>query len=110
LVALAWVGRGTYSAEQFDEAVEMAKSERVTATEDYLLGIPLLGDYLAEELEKWAPPQLTRKMSCSDTKKSRFRPRLRDRAPTIVEGAEDFAATADSLGQRRTLSRLAKAR
>jgi hypothetical protein len=52
LVALAWVGRGTYSAEQFDEAVEMAKSERVTATEDYLLGIPLLGDYLAEGLEK----------------------------------------------------------
>ena len=30
----------------------MAKSERVTATEDYLLGIPLLGDYLAEGLEK----------------------------------------------------------
>ena len=52
LVALAWVGRGTYSAEQFDEAVEMAKSERTTATEDYLLGIPLLADYLSEGLEQ----------------------------------------------------------
>jgi hypothetical protein len=52
LVALAWVGRGTYSAEQFDEAVEMAKAERVNATEDYLLGTPLLGDYLAEGLKK----------------------------------------------------------
>jgi hypothetical protein len=52
LVAIAWVGRGTYSAEQFDEAVEMAKAERVNATEDYLLGTPLLADYLAEGLKK----------------------------------------------------------
>jgi len=52
LVALAWVGRGTYSAEQFDEAVETAKSERTTASEDYLLGIPLLADYLSEGLEQ----------------------------------------------------------
>jgi hypothetical protein len=52
LVALAWVGRGTYSAEEFDEVVETAKAERVNATEDYLLGTPLLGDYLAEGLEK----------------------------------------------------------
>jgi hypothetical protein len=43
LVALTWVGRGTYSAEEFDEAVEMAKAERINATEDYLLGTPLLG-------------------------------------------------------------------
>ena len=52
LVALMWVGRGTYSSDQFDEAVETAKSERVTATENYLLGTPLLGDYLAEGLEQ----------------------------------------------------------
>ena len=52
MVAIAWVGRGTYSAEQFDEAVEMAKAERVNATEDYLLGTPLLADYLAEGLKK----------------------------------------------------------
>ena len=52
LVALVWVGRGTYSPEQFDEAVETAKAEHVSATKDYLLGTPLLGDYLAEGLEK----------------------------------------------------------
>jgi hypothetical protein len=46
------VGRDTYSAEQFDEAVEMAKAERVNATDDYLLGTPLSGDYLAEGLKK----------------------------------------------------------
>jgi hypothetical protein len=52
LVALAWVGRGTFSADQFDEAVATAKAEHINATKDYLLGIPLLGDYLAEGLDK----------------------------------------------------------
>jgi len=52
LVALAWVGRGTYEKEEFDEAVETARNERVNATATYLLGIPLLADYLEEGLEK----------------------------------------------------------
>lgn len=52
LVALVWVGRGTYSREQFDEAVETAKAEHVNATKDYLLGTPLLADYLADGLDK----------------------------------------------------------
>lgn len=52
LVALAWVGRGSYSADEFEEAVEMAKNERVNKTEDYLLGIPLLADYLEDGLDK----------------------------------------------------------
>jgi hypothetical protein len=52
LVALTWIGRGTYDAEQWNEAVTTARSERVNPTADYLLGIPLLGDYLAEGLEK----------------------------------------------------------
>jgi len=52
LVALAWVGRGTYSAEEFQEAFDLAKTERVNPTEQYLLGIPLLADYLEEGLEK----------------------------------------------------------
>jgi hypothetical protein len=47
-----WVGRGTYSAEEFAEAVDMARAERTNPTEDYLLGIPLLADYLEEGLEK----------------------------------------------------------
>ena len=52
LVALAWVGRGSFSAEEFAEAIATAKAEKVNKTEDYLLGIPLLADYLEEGLEK----------------------------------------------------------
>jgi hypothetical protein len=52
LVALAWIGRGTYSADELDEAVSTARSERVNATSRYLLGMPLLADYLEEGLEK----------------------------------------------------------
>lgn len=52
LVALTWVGRGTYSADEFAEALETAKAESVNKTEDYLLGIPILADYLEEGLEK----------------------------------------------------------
>jgi hypothetical protein len=52
LVALAWIGRGTFAPEELDEAVETARSERVSATSKYLMGIPLLADYLEEGLEK----------------------------------------------------------
>jgi hypothetical protein len=52
LVALAWVGRGTFAADEFDEAVATARQERVNATSRYLLGMPLLADYLEEGLEK----------------------------------------------------------
>jgi Protein of unknown function (DUF3775) len=51
LVALTWVGRGTYTADQFDEAATTASEERVNPTHVYLMGIPLLSDYLAEGLE-----------------------------------------------------------
>jgi hypothetical protein len=52
LVALAWVGRGTYEKEEFTEAVEMARAERINATAAYLLSMPLLADFLEEGLEK----------------------------------------------------------
>jgi Protein of unknown function (DUF3775) len=52
LVALAWVGRGTFEKEEFAEAVETARAERINATANYLLGMPLLADYLEEGLEK----------------------------------------------------------
>jgi len=52
LVALAWVGRGTFEKEEFAEAVETARNERVNTTAGYLLGMPLLADYLEEGLEK----------------------------------------------------------
>ncbi len=50
LVALAWIGRGTYSCEEWQEALETAKNEHATRTADYLLTLPLLGDYLEEGL------------------------------------------------------------
>lgn len=52
LVALAWIGRGTFSAEDFEEAVDTARHERVNATSRYLLGMPMLADFLEEGLEK----------------------------------------------------------
>jgi hypothetical protein len=52
LVALAWVGRGTFEPEEFEEAVETARLERINSTARYLLGLPLLADYLEEGLEK----------------------------------------------------------
>ncbi len=52
LVALTWVGRGTYNADDFSEAVSTARSERTVPTEQYLLGIPLLADYLEDGLDK----------------------------------------------------------
>ncbi|PIE08393.1 MAG: hypothetical protein CSA74_02800 [Rhodobacterales bacterium] len=51
LVAIMWIGRDTFTADDFDEAVETAKHERTSPTEDYLLGIPLLSDYLTSGLE-----------------------------------------------------------
>jgi len=52
LVALVWIGRGTYAPDEVDEAIEVAKSEKVNKTEDYLMGIPLLADYLEDGLDK----------------------------------------------------------
>jgi len=50
LVALAWLGRGTYDLEEWDEALETARSEHKKRTAEYLLGLPLLGDYLEDGL------------------------------------------------------------
>lgn len=53
LTAIMWVGRGTFEAEELSEAYETAKAEAVTPTEDYLLGEPMLADYLEAGLEKF---------------------------------------------------------
>ena len=52
LVALVWLGRGTFEADEFDEAVETARSERTNGIARYLLGTPMLADFLEEGLEK----------------------------------------------------------
>lgn len=51
LVALAWIGRGSFDLEDWEDARRTAQQERTTRTERYLLGMPLLADYLAEGLE-----------------------------------------------------------
>jgi len=53
LVALAWVGRGTYSKEEWREAIATARSEHSRRTAEYLLGMPLLGDYLEDGLAQF---------------------------------------------------------
>lgn len=51
LVALMWVGRGTYSPDQFEQAREVAEEEATHTASEYLLGTPLLADYLEDGLE-----------------------------------------------------------
>lgn len=48
LVALTWLGRGDYDAEEWDEALAAARERGEAPTSRYLMGIPLLGDLLAE--------------------------------------------------------------
>ncbi|HRX35631.1 MAG TPA: DUF3775 domain-containing protein [Aestuariivirga sp.] len=50
LVALAWVGRGDFDFDEWDEARETAADSRSGPTSDYLLGMPLLPDYLEDAL------------------------------------------------------------
>jgi len=51
LVALSWVGRGTYEAADWSEALSTAKSERTNSTANYLLQTPDIADHLAAGLE-----------------------------------------------------------
>ena len=53
LVALAWLGRGTYSKDEWREAVTTARTEHSRRTAEYLLGLPLLGDYLEDGLAQF---------------------------------------------------------
>ena len=50
LVALAWVGRGTYDLSEWSDALKEARVQHNKRTAEYLLGLPLLGDYLEEGL------------------------------------------------------------
>ncbi len=57
LVALVWVGRGSYTPQELSDAIATAKGGQVmNRTEDYLLEMPLLADYLEEGLDKLGLP------------------------------------------------------
>lgn len=51
LVAICWVGRGDYDAGDFEQAIEDARERAVGPTAKYLLGMPLLADYLEAGLD-----------------------------------------------------------
>ncbi len=48
LVALAWIGRGDYGPEDWDEARALAAERNESDAASYLLGMEMLGDLLAE--------------------------------------------------------------
>jgi len=51
LVAIAWIGRGAFEPEDYDEAVATAFAEATTPTADYLMGMPHLSENLESGLE-----------------------------------------------------------
>lgn len=51
LVALMWLGRGDYAADEWDNAVKNAQDSWNERTAEYLLGTPLVADYLSEGLD-----------------------------------------------------------
>lgn len=50
LVALMWLGRGDFDIEEWNTALAEARSNRNARTASYLLGTPLVADYLQEGL------------------------------------------------------------
>lgn len=50
LVALAWVGRGDFDIGEWKQAREQAAAAHNDRTADYLLGLPLLSEFLEDAL------------------------------------------------------------
>jgi len=53
LVALAWMGRGDFSKDEWADARKQAAEAHNEHTGDYLLGMPILSDYLEEALSQF---------------------------------------------------------
>lgn len=51
LVAIMWIGRGSFDPEDWDEALNTALTEATTPTAEYLKGTPHLADHLENGLE-----------------------------------------------------------
>jgi hypothetical protein len=65
LVALTWIGRGDYDADDWDDVLSEVEDTREKHTIDYLLGTPLLADYLEEALSQFG-------LSCEDVELGRL--------------------------------------
>lgn len=51
LVAIMWIGRESFDAEDLAEAIETAKAEASVPCADYLLGSPHMSDHLENGLD-----------------------------------------------------------
>ncbi|QDY68201.1 DUF3775 domain-containing protein [Qingshengfaniella alkalisoli] len=51
LVAIMWIGRESFSADEYEEAVDTARQEMIQPTEEYLAKTPLLSDFLENGLD-----------------------------------------------------------
>lgn len=65
LVALAWVGRGDFDLGEWAEARELARDRHNEHTAEYLLGMPLLADYLQAGLDAFG-------VSCEEIEEERL--------------------------------------
>ena len=52
LVAVMWIGRESFAAEDLEEAKATAMAEATTPTADYLIGTPHLSDHLENGLDE----------------------------------------------------------
>lgn len=52
LVAVMWIGRESFAADELEEAIATARHEATTPTADYLLGTPHLSDHLENGLDE----------------------------------------------------------
>jgi uncharacterized protein DUF3775/nitroreductase family protein len=76
LVALAWLGRNDYSASDWSTVREEASRAHNERTASYLLGMPLLGDFLEEGLSMLG-------YSCEEFEIDRLRSKVHDTAQRV---------------------------
>lgn len=65
LVALAWLGRGDGAIEEWSDLRQQAEEAQIERTAGYLIGIPLLPDYLEDGLAAFG-------LSCEDSDSERY--------------------------------------
>jgi hypothetical protein len=51
LIAVMWIGRESFGADEYLEALSTARQEAITPTADYLIGTPHFADHLEAGLE-----------------------------------------------------------
>ena len=52
LVAIMWLGRGDFDVDTFDDARAQAEEQWTSHTAEYLLGTPLVAEYLNDGIEQ----------------------------------------------------------